>query len=336
MSDLTRRTRENLAFNIRYVEGVLLETEQLQWVIDPAGINAGKPVVASYMGDLQLRFVFRSPGLPDSRVRPPDLKNLDLTVERAVAIACQNFKRSNPTPIAMAFTEGVYVLRGVDANMVAHYLMDHGFWRKQLARFPHGVVVAVPKRGGLYFADASNQSAVEELTRLATKALHTAGQDALSHALYRFGEKGWQVHTRLPEPPKPEAPAAAVVQEREYEREEQDANEDDAERLDLAASGQKMVIMSIVANFLLRGLDRVPGVSTWLVVLLSLMVAMFALVGAVRMCTGLRRLQGEKILFMVLCFVPFINIVALIYLSMKTTKMLRVAGWTVGFLGATR
>jgi len=339
MAEDLRRTRENLAFEIRQANGAVLPTEQVQWLPASAQDPRDTALVASYMGDLQLRFVFRTPGLPDSALTADALTELDLNVQRALAIASLNFKRGNGTPIPAEFAKGIYVLRGVDAEHVANYLLERVFWRKQLERFPAGVVVAVPKRGILYFADAGNPQAVQDLTHLAAKMLHTAGTAALSRQLYVFGDTGWRVHGALPvaqtPAPEPGGTATGASRAREAVATEMDAQDDDA-RLELAAKGQKMVILTILANMGLRGVERQPDVTPWLLLAMSVVVGVVALVGTVRMCSGLRRVQGEKILFMVMSFVPLINILSLIYLSRKTTQLLRAAGWTVGLLGAKR
>ena len=163
-----------------------------------------RPFGCQLHGDLQLRFVFRTPGMPDSALTADALTALDLNVQRAPGYCVSNFKRSNGTPIPAEFSKGIYVLRGIDAEHVANYLLDRVFWRKLLERFPSGVVVAVPKRGILYFADAGTPESVEELTRLAAKLLHTAGTATLSRQLYAFGDKGWRVHGPLPAPLTPD------------------------------------------------------------------------------------------------------------------------------------
>lgn len=339
MTDDLRCTRDHLALELRHAPGQMLPTERVQWLPATATAGGAAPLVASYIGDLQLRFVFRTPGLPDTPLTEPALQALDLNVQRALAVASLNLKRRHGTPIATEFSSGVYVLRGIEADALANYVLDRSFWRKQLERFPAGVVVAVPKRGTLYFADAGNPQAVEALAQLAAKMLHTAGAATLSRQLYAFGGTGWRVHGPLPEVatpvPEPGDTTSSAARARQAVAIEMDAH-DDAARLELAAKGQKMVILTIVATMALRGVERQPDINLWLLLALSVGVGVAALVGTVRMCSGLRRVQGEKILFMVLSFVPLINILSLIYLSVKTTRLLRAAGWTVGLLGAKR
>lgn len=115
-------------------------------------------------------------------------------------------------------------------------------------------------------------------------------------------------------------------------------SDDDAAELHeqhaLAARGQRVVILSIVATVVLRGVGQaVPG-SLLAVTLLSCVVAVCSVWGLLRMCSGLGMPQGRKICFMVLAFFPLLNIVVLVYLSVRTTRLLRAAGWTVGLFGA--
>jgi hypothetical protein len=67
-----------------------------------------------------------------------------------------------------------------------------------------------------------------------------------------------------------------------------------------------------------------------------LLATAWSLLGIVTVCSGLRLSQGQKILFMVLIFYPLINLIVLVILSVKATRLLREAGWSVGLLGARR
>ncbi|HSC76247.1 MAG TPA: hypothetical protein VLB90_08440 [Pseudomonadales bacterium] len=117
--------------------------------------------------------------------------------------------------------------------------------------------------------------------------------------------------------------------------EEPEENEADLEeRQWLAAGGQKMAICSIIFNFVLRSAEKSEALTGHLLEATSLVVALFAVAAVLKMCSGLGKSQNQKILFMVLSFVPLINIGVLIYLSIKTTRLLRDAGWTVGLFGA--
>jgi hypothetical protein len=125
---------------------------------------------------------------------------------------------------------------------------------------------------------------------------------------------------------------------RETELDDQSAGLEEAEadleeRQWLAARGQKIIIYSIILNFLLRAVENsqvMPGLLPWL----FFAVSIYSLLGVVKICSGLGKSQNLKILFMVLSFLPLINVLIMIYLSIKTTRMLRESGWEVGLLGA--
>lgn len=114
---------------------------------------------------------------------------------------------------------------------------------------------------------------------------------------------------------------------------EQD-EDDSQERCWLASRGQKTVIYSIVLNFLLRAVERSHTLSDVVVDVLGICIAVYSLIGIVKICSGLGKNQNQKILFMVLSFFPLINLLALVHLSVKASRMLREAGWNVGLLGA--
>jgi hypothetical protein len=111
--------------------------------------------------------------------------------------------------------------------------------------------------------------------------------------------------------------------------------ESDSDELEwLLSRGQKIVIYSILLNFLLRGLDQGHVASDWVIYVLYFCTAAYSLLGVLKICSGLHKSQGTKILFMVLSYFPLINLIALVYLNVQATRSLRQAGWTVGLLGA--
>jgi len=135
-----------------------------------------------------------------------------------------------------------------------------------------------------------------------------------------------QTQTAASTPP-PDADKRAAARAEQEERELD-------ERLSLAAKGQKIVIYSIIMNFVLRAAGQTHAIPDFAILVLSLCVGVYSLLGVVKICSGLNRSQNQKILFMVLSFFPLLNIIILVYLSVKTTRMLREAGWSVGLLGA--
>jgi len=109
---------------------------------------------------------------------------------------------------------------------------------------------------------------------------------------------------------------------------------DEQELEGLAAHGQKIVIRCIVLTFILRAAERAQALPDFVFQGLFVCVMIYSLVGVVRICSGLGESQNKKILFMVLAFFPLVNLVALVYLSVRASRMLRNAGWTVGLFGA--
>jgi hypothetical protein len=348
MSDYAPRTRECLAAivssagkHFQVDEGLKPFSSSLE-----DGPGDGKLAVFSYLGDVLLRFVFTAPGCLQSPLRQDDMKRLDLTPERALVIATVNLKRMQGAPQVGMFTQGVYSLRGANPDESCVYLLDRAFWRSQLLKSEQGVIVATPKRGSLFFAYAGDAKACEELKRLASRLFHAADEHGLSGCMFRFDSNGWHVHERLPAAPVQirEGPASRLKDvelrdksadaQRLAQRDQDRAVEDEEEKLALAASGQKMVIYSILLNFVLRAVERSNEFPLWLMVVLSICVGVYSLVGVVKLCSGLGKGQGLKIAFMVASFFPFANLLSLIYLSRLATKALRAAGWSIGLLGA--
>jgi hypothetical protein len=101
--------------------------------------------------------------------------------------------------------------------------------------------------------------------------------------------------------------------------------------LQQVASGQKLVIYSIILNFLTIAVQRSGG----LALALSLVALVMALIGIARLCSGLGYTTGTKVLLIIGCFIPLVNLVILVALSMKATSRLREAGYKVGLLGAS-
>lgn len=109
---------------------------------------------------------------------------------------------------------------------------------------------------------------------------------------------------------------------------------DDEEILSLAAQGQKTVIYAIVLNLLFRAAERGQLLTGLFADVVFICVAGYTLLGVARICSGLGKSQNQKIGWMVLSFLPLISLIALVYLNVKATRMLRNAGWQIGLLGA--
>ncbi len=99
-------------------------------------------------------------------------------------------------------------------------------------------------------------------------------------------------------------------------------------------SGQKLLIYAILLNFVTMALQA-AGVP-----LLGLLVVVAALgmslVGIFRVASGMGSGIVLKILLVILMFVPLVNLITLLLLNSRATKVLREAGYTVGLMGASR
>lgn len=98
------------------------------------------------------------------------------------------------------------------------------------------------------------------------------------------------------------------------------------------ASGQKLTIYSIILNVAGIALQHPPV----LLLLASLAAIVMSIVGIVRLCGGFGHSAATKVFLVIGCFVPLLNLIILVALSMKATGRLREAGYKVGLLGASR
>ena len=84
-------------------------------------------------------------------------------------------------------------VQGTAPDLTRSYFLEREFWQGLQHRYPEGLVVAVPRRGGLVYAPASDDDAVDSL-RFSAAALYAGGPGArLSSALYLFRDDHWSV-----------------------------------------------------------------------------------------------------------------------------------------------
>jgi hypothetical protein len=146
----------------------------------------------NYLGDLHLRLVFDGERQVQSVV-PDDLARLRLSPEQALERAVRNLRDRYGPAEAKPWSGPLMQVQGRAAELNSSFLLDREFWLQQLARHPEGVVVAVPSRGGLVFAPASDESALVSL-QFSAAALYAADDRArVSSALYLFKHGRWSV-----------------------------------------------------------------------------------------------------------------------------------------------
>jgi hypothetical protein len=145
-----------------------------------------------YLGDMHIRLVFDG-GQTMQSATPEDLARLQLTPEAALKTAVANLRRKYGAPDIHAWGAGLTQVEASSADLTSSYFLDRDFWLHLQARNPEGLVVAVPRRGGLVYASASDEAAVANL-RFSAAALYAGGPGTrLSSALYLFKDGRWSV-----------------------------------------------------------------------------------------------------------------------------------------------
>lgn len=145
-----------------------------------------------YLGDMHIRLVFDG-GQTMQSASAEDLARLRLSPEEALKLAIGNLRRVYGEPAPRPWSGSLMQVQGGSADLVSSYFLDREFWRELQAPHPEGLVVAVPRRGGLVYAPASDEAAVSNL-RFSAAALYAGGPGArLSSALYLFKDGRWSV-----------------------------------------------------------------------------------------------------------------------------------------------
>lgn len=114
-----------------------------------------------------------------------------------------------------------------------------------------------------------------------------------------------------------------------------DAAYDDNLDLDNVASGQKLVIYALLAQFsakIVAGLAQSSAINllAGIVVVMALIASLF---GMYRLASGLGTNIFLKIFLMVFMLLPIFNLIFVISGSIRATRVLRAAGYQVGLLG---
>lgn len=145
-----------------------------------------------FIGDMHLRFVFDEPQTM-LNARPEDLQKLNLTPAQALSLALANIKRVYGEPTVKPFAGGVMQVQGKSPDVDSSYFIDREFWSALLKKHPEGLVVGVPKRGGLIFAPLSDTRSVDSLKKSIATLHSTSERLRVSGALYLFKNDRWSV-----------------------------------------------------------------------------------------------------------------------------------------------
>ena len=126
-------------------------------------------------------------------------------------------------------------------------------------------------------------------------------------------EGGHHLSTPTPPPPASTVPANAPIEE--------------------VADGQRLVIYAILiyilAVVLQVAVDPILG-------LVGLGGLVLAIIGLMKLATGMGWSTGVKILIVLLLFIPLISILTLAIVNARATERLKAAGYKVGLLGAKK
>lgn len=144
------------------------------------------------IGDMQVRFVFD--GTRSMRnATPEDLARFGLTPGEALRVAVGNIKRVYGNPRSLPWTGGLMQVKGKSPDLDSSYFLDRAFWTELGSRHPAGVVVAVPKRGGLLYVPAADAETVKQLRKTIASLHSSSGSLRVSSALYLFKDGKWSV-----------------------------------------------------------------------------------------------------------------------------------------------
>jgi uncharacterized protein YtpQ (UPF0354 family) len=145
-----------------------------------------------YLGDMHIRLVFDG-GQTMQSASPEDLSRLHLTPQEALELAVTNLRRVYGAPAVQPWSGGVMQVHAASPDLISSYFLDRQFWQGLQSPYPDGLVVAVPRRGGLVYAPVSDEAAITSL-RFSAAALYAGGPGTrLSSALYLFKDGRWSV-----------------------------------------------------------------------------------------------------------------------------------------------
>lgn len=196
---MPEKTRDNLMLVVRETIGA----NKLDEVLTPTGkatvkLSDGREIEMEmatweFIGDTHIRFAFDGPQMMLDAT-PQDLAKLGVgNVDDALALAVSNIKRVYGEPSAAPWVGGVMEVQGKSPDLDSSYFLDREYWRALLRSHSEGLVVGVPKRGGLLYAPASDGKAVDGLKRGVARLHSTSGRLRVSSALYLFKDDKWSV-----------------------------------------------------------------------------------------------------------------------------------------------
>jgi hypothetical protein len=145
-----------------------------------------------YLGDMQIRFVFDGPK-SFQNATAEEFARFHLSPAEAVERAMANIKRVYGEPHTQPWSGGLTLVVSRSPDLDSSYFLDRTFWREKLTQHPEGLVVGVPKRGGLVFTPLSDTAAVAQFRRGIGYLYQSSEKLRISSALYLFKDDRWTV-----------------------------------------------------------------------------------------------------------------------------------------------
>ena len=145
------------------------------------------------IGDMHVRFVIDGEHTM-TNLSAEQFAEYGLSPEEAVAVAMRNIKARYGEPHATLWEAGIMLVSGESPDLDSSYFLDRTFWDKLLLKHPQGVVVGVPKRGGLIYAPVSDKDALTSLERSIRTLYETSENLRVSSALYLYKDGKWTVY----------------------------------------------------------------------------------------------------------------------------------------------
>ncbi|MGE4072478.1 MAG: hypothetical protein AB7E72_15015 [Lysobacterales bacterium] len=107
----------------------------------------------------------------------------------------------------------------------------------------------------------------------------------------------------------------------------------ESDELRLAAEGQRVLALSVLLSIVVRAVVNVGKIPEFFAYALPAAVLLYAISGVLKICSAFGHTQRGKLALMFCSSVPLLGIACWVYLSIKTTRRLRAAGFEVGLLG---
>lgn len=184
---------------LREVEGL----KKQEFGFKPTGpssatLSDGTKITVNYawfdlIGDMHVRFVVDGEASLKN-IAAEEFLSFGLSPARAAEVAINNLKKRYGAPKAIPWQDGIMLVAGDSPDLDSSYFLDEAFWNNLLKAHPEGVIVGVPKRGGLIYAPVSNRHAVASLERGIRILYESSGNLRVSSALYLFRNGKWAVY----------------------------------------------------------------------------------------------------------------------------------------------